>query len=254
MAALDGTRLEREADFWDAAHTEGVRGPAQRWYTLREGREALYRRWCYEAAGRTGSALELGAFLGGAGFALAHSGASVTGIDISPVTVARANSEAIDRGLADRLEFRVMDAHELDFPDGSFDLVCGTAIIHHLDLERALSEANRVLRPGGWAIFTEPLGHNPLINAYRRRTPEMRTPDEHPLTMDDLGRLWDHFARVEVRYFHLASLAAVPLAGSRLFGPALRLLERLDRGLFHFRSARGWAWYVVVRAQKHPGF
>lgn len=253
MTATERTRLAREAEFWDVAHTEGVRGPAQRWYALREGREALYRRWCYEAAGRTGSALELGACLGGAGFSLAHSGTDVTAIDISPVTVAITNSEAIDRGLG-ALNARVMDAHELDFPGGSFDLVCGTAIIHHLDLDRAIPEAARVLKPGGWAVFTEPLGHNPLINAYRRRTPEMRTPDEHPLTMDDLGRLWDHFARVEVRYFHLASLAAVPLAGSRLFGPALRLLERLDRGLFHFPSARGWAWYVVVRAQKHPGF
>jgi hypothetical protein len=50
------------------------------------------------------------------------------------------------------------------------------------DLSLACSEIARVLRPGGPAIFVEPLGHNPLINAYRKRTPALRTVDEHPPT------------------------------------------------------------------------
>jgi SAM-dependent methyltransferase len=255
MATTERTRLAREAGFWDVAHTEGIRGPAQRWYALREGREALYRRWCLEVArGANKRALELGVCLGGAGFSLAHSGTEVEAIDISPATVAVSAASAAEFGLGDRLTFKVMNAEELEYEDESFDLVCGTAIIHHLDLERALPEVNRVLRPGGWAIFTEPLGHNPLINAYRGRTPTMRTPDEHPLTMDDLAGLWDHFTRVEAEYFHLASLAAVPLAGTRFFAPARRALEWVDRALFHFPSARGWAWYVVVRAQKAHGY
>lgn len=255
VATTERTRLEREANFWDTAHTEGLRAPAQRFYAIREGREALYRRWCYEAAAGLGRrALELGAFTGGAGFSLAWSGTDVTGIDISPATVNGANAIAQEHGLEDTLAYRVMDAENLEYEDATFDLVCGTAIVHHLDLDRVLPEVDRVLRPGGWAIFTEPMAGNPLIEAYRRRTPDMRTEDEHPLTPDDLGRLWDHFVHVEVEYFHLASLAAVPLAGSRLFGPALRVLERLDRRLFHFRTARGWAWYVVLRARKAGPF
>lgn len=44
------------------------------------------------------------------------------------------------RGEEDRIEFRVLDAEYLDFPDDAFDLVCGLGAIHHLDLESALSE------------------------------------------------------------------------------------------------------------------
>jgi ubiquinone/menaquinone biosynthesis C-methylase UbiE len=46
------------------------------------------------------------------------------------------------------------DAESLPFPDSSFDLVLGHAVLHHLpDLERAFGEFHRVLRPGGWIVF-----------------------------------------------------------------------------------------------------
>jgi SAM-dependent methyltransferase len=46
------------------------------------------------------------------------------------------------------------DAEELPFEDGSFDLVFGHAVLHHIpDLPRALGEFERVLRPGGTLLF-----------------------------------------------------------------------------------------------------
>jgi ubiquinone/menaquinone biosynthesis C-methylase UbiE len=46
------------------------------------------------------------------------------------------------------------DAESLPFPDQSFDLVLGHAVLHHLpDLDRAFGEFFRVLRPGGWVTF-----------------------------------------------------------------------------------------------------
>jgi ubiquinone/menaquinone biosynthesis C-methylase UbiE len=46
------------------------------------------------------------------------------------------------------------DAESLPFPDSSFDLVLGHAVLHHLpDLDRAFGEFHRVLRPGGWFVF-----------------------------------------------------------------------------------------------------
>jgi ubiquinone/menaquinone biosynthesis C-methylase UbiE len=46
------------------------------------------------------------------------------------------------------------DAESLPFPDLSFDLVLGHAVLHHLpDLNRAFTEFFRVLRPGGWIAF-----------------------------------------------------------------------------------------------------
>ncbi len=62
-------------------------------------------------------------------------------------------------GNARRLELEPVttvqaDAESLPFPDASFDLVIGHAVLHHLpDLERAFGEFQRVLRPGGRILF-----------------------------------------------------------------------------------------------------
>jgi len=56
-----------------------------------------------------------------------------------------------------------MNAEELKFADDYFDIVCGGAILHHLDLNKALSEIARVLKPDGKAIFVEPLGQILLL-------------------------------------------------------------------------------------------
>ncbi|MGM0462139.1 MAG: class I SAM-dependent methyltransferase [Fibrobacterota bacterium] len=82
--------------------------------------------------------------------------------------------------------FHHMDAHDLKFPDNSFDLVYGGAVLHHLELERALSEIHRVLRPGGRILFWEPLRLNPLSMAVRCITPSCRTRDERPFGVGEL--------------------------------------------------------------------
>ncbi len=44
--------------------------------------------------------------------------------------------------------------------------VLGKQILHHLDMTQAVPEIARVLRPGGRAVFLEPLIHNPLLEGY----------------------------------------------------------------------------------------
>jgi ubiquinone/menaquinone biosynthesis C-methylase UbiE len=52
------------------------------------------------------------------------------------------------------LRFASLDAQKLPFPENSFDLVYGFAMVHHLpDISTFLREASRVLRPGGHAVF-----------------------------------------------------------------------------------------------------
>jgi SAM-dependent methyltransferase len=49
-----------------------------------------------------------------------------------------------------------MDAQQMDFPDNSFDTVCISNSLHHMqDLERVLTEMKRVLRSGGHFIIAE---------------------------------------------------------------------------------------------------
>jgi SAM-dependent methyltransferase len=139
-----------------------------------------------------------------------------------------------------------MNAEALSFASNTFDRVCGTAILHHLDLERALAELRRVLRPGGRAIFLEALGGNPLINWYRRRTPQMRTADEHPLIERELELMALHFDTVRIDRFGFATLAAVGFRRTPIFRPALAVLEAMDRAILSNHKLRHLAWMGLI--------
>ena len=101
-----------------------------------------------------GRALELGCGTGFFLLNLIQAGVMKEGAvtDISPgmVEVAQRNAE----GLGFEVEGKVADAESLPFPDDSFDLVVGHAVLHHIpDLALAMREVMRVLRPGGRFVF-----------------------------------------------------------------------------------------------------
>ncbi len=174
-------RLQRESDYWDAAHTGDVRTPARRFYVIGASRERRYRDWVMDAgAGPGRRALELGACLAGAGLDLARSGTDVTAIDISPATVEQARANAAALGLEDRMDLRVMDAEDLDLPDETFDVVCASAVIHHLDLDArdprdrpraAPGRAGRVRRAARAQPADQPLPAPHARDADARRAP-----------------------------------------------------------------------------------
>jgi ubiquinone/menaquinone biosynthesis C-methylase UbiE len=72
--------------------------------------------------------------------------------DLSPgmVEVARRNASR----LGFEVEGRVADAERIPYDDGTFDLVVGHAVLHHIpDVEQSLREVLRVLKPGGRFVF-----------------------------------------------------------------------------------------------------
>jgi SAM-dependent methyltransferase len=243
---MEETRQDKEREFHDRAFGEGTRRTAAKFYALEGPSDDFYREFLAErCAGRR--VLEYGCGPGSAAFFLAERGARVTGIDISDVAIEQATAEGEAKGLGDRLEFTTMDAEALEFPDDSFELVCGTGILHHLNLDRAYGELRRVLTEDGEGIFIEPLGHNPLINLYRKRTPELRTEDEHPLLASDLERARDFFADVGLRYFHLQTLLALPMRRSKRFDRIVGALNRADQALFRvLPPVRRHAWMVAL--------
>jgi len=80
-------------------------------------------------------------------------GGQVTATDLSADLLEIANTRAKASGLSNVVTRRA-DAHELPFPENSFDLATSRfGIMFFSDVERALRELKRVLRPGGRACF-----------------------------------------------------------------------------------------------------
>jgi SAM-dependent methyltransferase len=92
-----------------------------------------------------------------------------TAIDISPGMLDVLQATAKELGLT--VETVPADAERLPFADESFDLVLGHAVLHHLpDLEAALAQFARVLRPGGTLAFMgEPSRHGDRIAILPKR-------------------------------------------------------------------------------------
>jgi 2-polyprenyl-3-methyl-5-hydroxy-6-metoxy-1,4-benzoquinol methylase len=243
-------RLQREAEFHDHLAADHTRVPTEKFYAAaRNSQEYFMGKIFANVAGRR--VLDYGCGPGSNTFELARRGAMVTGIDISPGAIEVARRQAAAEGLSDRIDLHVMNAEALELPDNYFDQVCGTGILHHLDLDACYREIHRVLKPGGVSIFMEPMGHNALINWYRNRTPEMRTEDEHPLMLSDIEYARTIYKSVDVRFYHITSLATVPFRNTPLFKPLYAITETFDRMLMSlFPPLRGWAWMAVMTMTK----
>lgn len=198
--------------------------------------------------------LDFGCGRGEMSLELLAGGASVVGIDISSSYIEAAAGAAAQAGHDKaRYDFRVMDAHSLEFEDNTFDLVIGRGILHHLDYNRALSEVRRTLRPGGRAIFLEPLGSNPLLRIFRLMTPNARTEDERPFFAADLRRLravWNDHSRYYGIFCAPVSMATSVLMRKQPENFLLRAAWKAEQ-FFHARQwLVSWNQYVLFNLEK----
>ena len=145
---------------------------------------------------------------------LAHRGAHVISLDLSPELISVARARLRVHGIDSGTSFVVGSAHNVPLPDGSVDVVFGIAILHHLDLALSAQEVKRILKPGGIAIFQEPVRNSWLLRAIRRLIP-YRSPDvspyERPLTDTELRRFGTGYASYLSRPFHLATSSLIGL-------------------------------------------
>ena len=137
---------------------------------------------------------------------LARRGAHVWGIDISEDLLRLGQRRLAVSGCDGEATFIAGSAHDMPFPDASIDIVFGIAILHHLDLDLVSREVHRVLKPGGRAIFQEPVRNSAAIRAARSLIP-YRAPDispyERPLTDAELERFARPFRSWSARAFGL---------------------------------------------------
>jgi SAM-dependent methyltransferase len=193
-------------------------------------------------------ALDYGCGHGMAAVVMARRGATVSAFDLSDDYLAEARRRAAANGAA--IDFRPADAHHLPFADESFDAVWGNAILHHLDLAVAGRELQRVLRPGGVAVFCEPWGGNPLLRWARRHLPypgKGRTPDEEPLRERDLSVLRETFPELTADGFQLLSMVRRAVR----IEPLTAVLDSADRRILAIAPRwKIWCRYMVLAMRR----
>jgi ubiquinone/menaquinone biosynthesis C-methylase UbiE len=124
------------------------------------------------------SVLELGCGTGYFTKELSKTNAKITAIDISPDLLKFAKSQIQNKNV----EFLLEDACSMSFKDSTFDVVLGSSVLHHLDIDSAVKEIFRVLKKNGTIFFTEPNMLNPQI-ALQKNIPFIKkimgdSPDE----------------------------------------------------------------------------
>lgn len=199
--------------------------------------------------------LEIGCGFGSHLIRMAKAGAHVTGIDISSVRVNETLTQISTMKLEQNANAIKMNAEKLEFPDSSFDIVFGASILHHLDLDLVLPEIKRILLPNGEAVFIEPLGENPLINYYRKRTPDLRTIDEHPFVEKDFALFRKYFNTVSSESFFLFSLFSYSfrtvIKNEKLFQWSSRALNKFDRLMIKtIPLLSKYCWQAVILLKK----
>jgi SAM-dependent methyltransferase len=188
-------------------------------------------------------ALELGCGTGVFLDRVARSGATLHGIDLSAELLAQVPARP-DGG---RPRLVRGDAERLPFPDGSFDAVYGSSVLHHLHLDAALAEVLRVLRPGGCLAFAEPNLVNPHVAFIFAIAPRERfgvSPDEMAFTRVEARRALARagFAEVRVDPFDFLH-PAVP-------GPIIEGVLRVGQLLERLPLLREIAGSLLLSARK----
>jgi ubiquinone/menaquinone biosynthesis C-methylase UbiE len=242
----DVNRLIRDKDGF-SHHFSNIK-----FYSITHLSEAYQYGWLRERCRPGVKILDFACGNGENGIFAAQCGADVIGIDISPEGIENANLNALEAGISDRCKFEVMDGENMSFSDDTFDYIVEYGALHHVDLDRAVSELCRVVKPQGEVICVEALRHNPIIHWYRKKTPHLRTQWEvdHILGVNDLHYVRKYFGEVKAAFFHLAVLAAVPFRKTRLFKPLCKILDGIDKIILQKEMFGKYGWITVFTMGK----
>lgn len=176
--------------------------------------------------------------------------AEVVGIDISGELIRKARELAEQKRVTDRIQFIKMAGEDLTLPENYFDLVLGSAILHHTDLDSAMQNIFKVLKPRGRALFIEPLNQNIFLKMWRSMTPRRRSPTERALLSKDLQLIQKIFPGARYHFYKLFAIFTTGLAlafpDNKYLKIADAVFENVDQRLLAVFPALGKYCAVVV--------
>ncbi len=191
---------------------------------------------------------DLGCGSGAFSALLAAAGYQVTGVDISPALIKRA--QAAHPGI----EFKVGDVEHLPFSHGSFDGVLLSAIVHHLpDPSRCAHEVFRILRKGGRFMAFDPNRMNLFFYLYRDPSSPFYssvgvTENERPILAKEVATTFRRTGlRVETEFLSGLSYHYVASGLARAFLP---IYNAIDRYAFSPQFMRQFRSFVITSGEK----
>ena len=187
--------------------------------------------------------LELGCGTGEFTRRVARAGARLVALDLSADLLARARDK-----IGKAASFVRANAHALPLPDACLDAVYGCSVLHHLDVELALREVRRVLRPGGRLVFSEPNLMNPqvfLMFKVERLKPHYGlSPDEMAFTRRAITRILRGLA------FRTFSVTHFDFVHPGIPGALLPVLEPMLERLERVPALRALSGSMLIQAER----
>jgi 2-polyprenyl-3-methyl-5-hydroxy-6-metoxy-1,4-benzoquinol methylase len=175
----------------------------------------------------------------------AYLGADVHAYDLSEQSIELTRRRAKINGLSGRVSLQVTGDFMKAFEGNSFDAILGYATLHHLNLDGLAEKIYERLRPGGVAVFAEPVINSSALDRVRKCIPYNivdPTEDEHPLNDAQIARFARPFDRVVRREFQCIS-RIWPIFSSSW--PMVVGLHQLDYHLMKVQCLRRFASVVV---------
>jgi 2-polyprenyl-3-methyl-5-hydroxy-6-metoxy-1,4-benzoquinol methylase len=170
--------------------------------------------------------IEIGCGTGNFTEIFAQFGADIIAIDISPQLIELARRRAVPATVT-----WVCKRFEDAGIDGPFDAAIGSSVLHHLEIESAIAELHRLLKPGGVISFAEPNMLNPQI-AIQKNVPLIKrrlgdSPDETAFVRFSMSSLLKRmgFEQVKIVPFDWLHPATPP----RLISAVTEVGRRLEK-------------------------
>ena len=203
--ALSKTILSENREYWTGRaggyskvnQTELRTSQRETW---REELKAHIARQFPDREAESIQVLEIGTGPGFFAILLAELGCDVTAIDLTPAMLAEAKKNA--GALAEKITFLEMNAEDLSFPNGSFDVILSRNLTWNLPHpETAYQEWKRVLRPGGMLLNFDANWYHYLFDASAREgyDADRRATAEQGLADENIGENFDQMERIAMR-------------------------------------------------------
>lgn len=201
-----------------------------------------------------------GGYGGSARFMAAHYGAEVVSLNLSEVQNARARQKNAERGLDKLVTIVDGDFENVPYDDASFDIVWSQdAMLHSGNRGRVLDEVDRVLKPGGTFIFTDPMQSDdcpegvlgPVLDRIQLET--MGSPGFYRRELDSRGftlrEFEDHTEQVPRHYGGIRK--TLEAREEELRGSAIsnEYITNMKKGLQHWVDAGNaghLAWGIMI--------